>query len=130
GPNGGGKSTLLRLLAGVEEPDGGRRESARGVGIGFLTQLVAFAPEQDGQLVEQYLRDALRDVDELAATVRALELELARPEVQADERALARTMDRYAMATARYEQAGGYEARARLRSTAFGLGFDEADLKK
>jgi len=31
GPNGGGKSTLLRMLAGVEEPDEGRITAARGV---------------------------------------------------------------------------------------------------
>ena len=35
GPNGTGKSTLLRLLAGVEPPDGGRVILPRGCRLGF-----------------------------------------------------------------------------------------------
>lgn len=130
GPNGGGKSTLLRLLAGEDVPDGGRRETARDVAIGYLGQLVAFAPEHEARPVEHYLRDALRAIDELAAHVRSLEHELSRTDVQADEQLLAETMERYALATARFEQAGGYEADARLRATAFGLGFEADDLHR
>ncbi|MDR1686735.1 MAG: ABC-F family ATP-binding cassette domain-containing protein [Desulfovibrio sp.] len=38
GPNGGGKSTLLRMLAGREEPDAGSASAARGAGIGCVEQ--------------------------------------------------------------------------------------------
>ncbi|MDR2669918.1 MAG: ABC-F family ATP-binding cassette domain-containing protein [Desulfovibrio sp.] len=38
GPNGGGKSTLLRMLAGREEPDAGKISAARGAGIGYVEQ--------------------------------------------------------------------------------------------
>jgi ATP-binding cassette subfamily F protein uup len=38
GRNGDGKTTLLRLLAGLEEPDTGRVSQTRGLGVGFLTQ--------------------------------------------------------------------------------------------
>lgn len=130
GPNGGGKSTLLRLLAGKDEPDGGRRDTARDVTVGYLGQLVAFAPEHEARTVEAYLRDALDAVDALASRVQRLEQQLSRPDVQADETLLAQTMERYAAATARFEQAGGYEADARLRATAFGLGFGEEDLHR
>jgi macrolide transport system ATP-binding/permease protein len=69
GENGVGKSTLLRLLAGVEEPDAG--EITRPPDCGFLTQELAFAMDQtvaevlDDALAE--IREAERRLDELAS---------------------------------------------------------------
>ena len=40
GPNGGGKSTLLRILAGVEHPDAGTVTSRRGLVLASLPQIV------------------------------------------------------------------------------------------
>jgi len=44
GPNGGGKSTLLAVLAGRAAPDAGRRTQRSGLRIGVLDQAVDFAP--------------------------------------------------------------------------------------
>jgi ABC transport system ATP-binding/permease protein len=38
GRNGDGKTTLLRIIGGLEEPDQGRVSQARGLHLGFLTQ--------------------------------------------------------------------------------------------
>ncbi|SDI34798.1 macrolide transport system ATP-binding/permease protein [Actinokineospora alba] len=69
GENGVGKSTLLRLLAGVEEPDSGTVE--RPSDCGFLWQETPFAPDAT---VRDVVDDALADIraakarlDELAA---------------------------------------------------------------
>lgn len=130
GPNGSGKSTLLRMLAGSEPLDGGRRDEARDVTIGYLGQHVGFV-EADLRLpLEEFLRAALQDVDALAEEMRRLEAAMADPAVQADQRRLEQTLDRYGRVSERFERAGGYEAEARLRMAAFGLGFAEEDLAR
>lgn len=128
GPNGSGKSTLLRMLAGSELLDGGRRDEARDVHIGYVGQQVGFVEADMRRSIESFLRDALQDVEALAAEMRQLEQAMADPDVQADTKLLDQTMERYARCSERFERAGGYEAEARLRATAFGLGFREDDL--
>ena len=73
GPNGTGKSTLLRILAGERAPDGGTLVFRRGSRIGYLPQDVSSLPE--GTIVEAVLssvpgRDALEG--RLVATEAAL----------------------------------------------------------
>ena len=58
GPNGSGKSTFLRILAGMEEPDGGIRALRRGTRLGYVPQDPVFPP---GRTVEEILTDALAD---------------------------------------------------------------------
>jgi len=60
GPNGGGKTTLLRILAGVEPADAGVVERSRTARLAYLPQIDVF-PE--GATVESTLLEALRDVE-------------------------------------------------------------------
>ena len=45
GPNGAGKSTLLRIMAGLDTPDDGTISRQRGLKVGMLEQVPAFAPD-------------------------------------------------------------------------------------
>src|SRR5690606_29560819 len=130
GPNGGGKSTLVGLLAGTLELDAGRRELARDVVVGHLGQHVGFEPADLALPVHDFLRRALAPVEAMAAELAELERTMADPAVHDDEPRLNAVMERYARVAARFEQAGGYEAGARLRAAAFGLGFREPDLER
>src|SRR5919106_5152601 len=53
GPNGCGKTTLMRILAGIEQPDSGTVVSTRpNLRVGYLTQGIEFDP---GQTLESAL---------------------------------------------------------------------------
>ena len=47
GQNGVGKSTLLRIMAGVEEPTSGEARPAKGIRVGFLPQEPVLDPKKD-----------------------------------------------------------------------------------
>ncbi len=58
GPNGSGKTTFLKILAGLEQADGGEVNRRRSARIGFLPQEDRFS---DGDTVASVLGDALAD---------------------------------------------------------------------
>jgi ATP-binding cassette, subfamily F, member 3 len=70
GPNGGGKTTLMRILAGLEEPDAGEATQRRGLRLAYLAQQV----EGDSRTSLETVLTARPDVDDWRA--RALLLDL------------------------------------------------------
>jgi ATPase subunit of ABC transporter with duplicated ATPase domains len=78
GPNGVGKTTLLRLLAGLEEPErGGVRRSPPDLAVGYLPQELDARP---GETLREYLeRRTGASETELASTAAELGLDPERP---------------------------------------------------
>lgn len=62
GINGAGKSSLIRILAGVEEPDGGEVIRSSGVRISYLPQIPEF--DSSGSVLEQVLSHLPKDLQE------------------------------------------------------------------
>ncbi|MBI4770744.1 MAG: ABC-F family ATP-binding cassette domain-containing protein [Chloroflexi bacterium] len=129
GPNGVGKTTLLRLLAGVEEPSAGAVHRARGLRIGYLPQEASYATRSRVNLTlelplwEECL-EAFADLRRQEAALRELEHAMAAPERY--EQAL----EKYGPLQARFEHEGGYTYETRIRQVLTGLGFEEADLRR
>ena len=66
GPNGGGKSTLLRILAGIEEPDEGGLARRRGLTAAYMPQRVPPDPRTPREIVRAARPDLDRIEGELA----------------------------------------------------------------
>ncbi|MBC8162608.1 MAG: ABC-F family ATP-binding cassette domain-containing protein [Roseiflexaceae bacterium] len=122
GPNGTGKSTLLRLLTGQEPPDAGTISFApASQTIGYLPQASATA---DGSNVRALIDAALAP---LRAAEAALEQAAA---ALATARDTTSAMQAYAEATAQFEARGGYQAEQHIAEILGGLGLDSIDVER
>ncbi|PKN94348.1 MAG: ABC transporter ATP-binding protein [Chloroflexi bacterium HGW-Chloroflexi-6] len=116
GPNGVGKTTLLRILAGVDEASSGSVHRSRGVRVGYLSQEADF--QMSGTLwdaCESVFADIIRQQEEL----NRLEQQMADgdPDV----------LERYGELQHEFDRRGGYTYQTRIRQVLGGLGFDTGD---
>jgi ATP-binding cassette subfamily F protein 3 len=118
GPNGIGKTTLLRIIAGREIASSGEVHYARGLTIGYLPQESVL--ESERTLWEECLLPfaALRAQEQELA-----QLALSMSDANADEAQEA--LERYGHLQARFEHAGGYTYETTIKQVLAGLGFAE-----
>ena len=121
GPNGVGKTTLLRILVGEEEASSGLVNRARGVQIGYLPQEARL--NSDRSLWQECLA-VFQPLLDLQLELHRLEEQLAR-EGQSGE-----LLETYGHLQAGFEAGGGYTYENRIRMTLTGLGFSRADEKR
>ena len=123
GGNGAGKSTVLRILAGLEYVDGGEEIRRRNLSVAYLPQHV----EADGRTPLEVVRAARPELAEISAEIDDCEARLASPEVAGDLRKMQRLLERHGRLLQRFTELGGPgfegEARGYLRS----LGLEEVD---
>jgi ATP-binding cassette subfamily F protein 3 len=123
GPNGVGKTTLLHILAGMDEPGSGAVHRARGQTIGFLPQH-ADQELDEATTLHDLMRSVFAGLDRLAQQMRELEIALADP-AQHDA-----AMEKYSKIAEQFEHAGGYTIETRIEQVLSGIGFDLGDLNK
>ena len=113
GPNGSGKTTMLRILLGTEQPLEGTTHLSRNVRVGYVPQYVDY--DDNATVMDQVLADHRR----LAQTLRAAEERLAHVSADRMQKALAR----YQHARDQYDLVTGdhFPQRARAMLDALGL---------
>ncbi len=124
GPNGTGKTTLLRILAGRQESDSGDVNWHQSATCGYLQQQPRFA---DRMTVWDVAEQALGDLRQLATLAETLAAELAGASDAAEREALSAKFDRV---QAQLEQRGGYRLEHRIERVLAGLGFGPAEFRR
>ena len=122
GRNGSGKSSLLRILAGVDLPDEGVVTLRSGRRVGFLEQ----EPALDGQLTaREAVRIGLAGREKILAELAAVHEQLASAEGGAMEKLLAR-LERLEQ---RLEDAGGHDVEHLIEEALTSLDIPDPDAK-
>ncbi|MBP6210004.1 MAG: ABC-F family ATP-binding cassette domain-containing protein [Anaerolineales bacterium] len=118
GPNGIGKTSLLRILVGADEATSGTVTRSKGVRIGYLSQEADF--EMTGTLWEA--------CESVFSHFKTEQEELHRLEgLMSDPDQLDEVMARYGKLQDDFERRGGYTYLTKIRQVLTGLGFSEAD---
>jgi ATP-binding cassette subfamily F protein 3 len=120
GPNGIGKTTLLRILVGLEEPSSGKVTRSRSLRIGYLPQEADF---QLGGTVWDACISVFADLIRQQGELEKLEQEMS------DASKRDQALIRYGSLQEDFERRGGYIYQVRIRQVLTGLGFDPSDFK-
>ena len=118
GVNGCGKSTFMRIIAGLDSPDSGEISLVRGTKIGYLAQQDMVT---SGASVWAELERVYEPVFEMEKKLRALEEEMTR--VHTDPAQFNRLSSEYDKLTRRFEDADGYAWKSMVSGVLNGLGF-------
>ena len=123
GRNGCGKTTLLKILAGIIPPDGGSVSLQGGLRLGYLGQEGHLAPDRTlyAEMQEIFadligLESQMRELEEAMATQTGVDLE--------------RSLAVYARLQDRYEHGDPLTIDGRIRTVLFSLGFEVGDLER
>jgi ATP-binding cassette subfamily F protein 3 len=118
GANGVGKTTLLKIIIGDEEPSSGSVAKAKGVRIGYLPQEADF--ETDQTLWFECL-SVFADLIQQQEELHRLEALMADPK-HTDE-----VIARYGKLQDEFDRKGGYTYTTKIKQVLTGLGFAESD---
>jgi len=121
GPNGIGKTTLLRLISGKLESSGGIISRSRGLKIGYLQQEAIDAFAEKNNSVFEEMRTVFSHLITRREKLSQLEYEMS------DGGDTEELLEQYGRELEAFETAGGYEYELNIEKTLEGLGFSSSE---
>ena len=126
GKNGAGKSTMLKILAGLQAPTSGCVSVPREVSIGYLPQVMVLS---DSRTVMEEAEMAFDHIFELQASLERMNQELA-DRTDYDSEGYQQLIERFTHDNERFLMMGGTNYKAEIERTLVGLGFSRADFDR
>ena len=126
GKNGVGKSTMLKILCGMQKPTSGSVSVPNDTTIGYLPQVMKLS---DDTTVKEETRKAFADKTKMEAKLKEMEQEMAeRTDYESD--GYAELVERFTTEHERYMMMGGENYEAEIERTLTGLGFTRDDFDR
>ena len=126
GKNGAGKSTMLKILAGLQSPTRGVVATPKDVTIGYLPQVMILS---DNRTVMGEAELAFEHIFELQAKLERMNQELAE-RTDYDSEEYHQLIDRFTHENDRFLMMGGTNFQAEIERTLLGLGFSREDFDR
>ncbi len=127
GRNGIGKTTLLKMISGAENPTSGHVVRQPGIRIGYLAQDPHYA---EGRSLYAEVREGLAALDRIEEELRHLEERLADPQLANNESEYQEVMERYGRLHDLYDNRDGWRADNRVEAILDGLNVPRVDWER
>ena len=126
GKNGAGKSTMLKIIAGLQAPTSGRVNMPKDLTVGYLPQQMNLT---DSRTVMQEAEQAFAHIFELQARIERMNAELAeRTDYESDD--YQELIERVSNANEQLSLIGAANYQAEIEKTLIGLGFTRDDFNR
>ncbi len=126
GKNGAGKSTMLKIIAGLQEPTGGVVAAQKDITIGYLPQQMILTDERS---VVEEVRTVFGELDEMKASLARMNTELAE-RTDYESESYAELIDRISNLSDLVQMEESENGEAELEKTLLGLGFVRSDFDR
>ena len=126
GKNGAGKSTMLKILCGIQKPTSGVVSVPNDTTIGYLPQVMKLS---DDTTVKEETRKAFADKTKIEERLKKMEQEMAE-RTDYESEGYAELVERFTTEHERYMMMGGENYEAEIERTLTGLGFSRDDFER
>ena len=126
GKNGAGKSTMLKIIAGLQQPTSGTVAVSGGSTIGYLPQVMVLSDEHT---VREEAEQAFSHISQMQERLDRMNQELT-DRTDYDSESYMALVEKFTHESERFQMMGGMNYQAELERTLMGLGFAREDFDR